>query len=68
MDIQGLLALVSQQNQDLVAAINALSSAPADPLQGQLDEANAKLAALQQELEKVSGDEKVLAADLQPQA
>lgn len=45
MDKPGLLALVAQQNSDLVAAVNALPDGDADvaALQAQLDAANAAL-------------------------
>lgn len=68
MDKAGLLALIAQQNSDLVAAVNALPDVSVDPLQAQLDAANLKIASLEAQLAKVSADAQVLVADAASQA
>lgn len=66
MDIVGLKALVAQQNSDLNAAIDALVIVPpsVDPLQAQLDAANAQIASLQASLDSANAKIAKAEADL----
>ena len=67
MDVQGLLALIAQQNADLVAAVNSLVVSPQpDPLQAQLDAANKQVASQQAEIDAAKADIEKAAADLSP--
>lgn len=66
MDIVELKALVAQQNSDLNAAIDALVIVPpsVDPLQAQLDAANAQIASLQASLDSANAKIAKAEADL----
>lgn len=68
MDKAGLLALVAQQNLDLVAAVNALADESVNPLQALFDAANQKISDLEAKIAKAASDVAVVSQDLLPVA